>query len=69
MGHFVVATYERGIVLIKGLPGLTGDIVRWAIIALIGMTGHLLFTHSIALAELKSEIRHLSQAVELLLDK
>ena len=50
----------------KGLPGLTGEIVRWAIIALIGMAGHLLFTHSIALAELQSEIRHLSQALEVL---
>ena len=50
----------------KGLPGLTGEVLRWAIIAAFGMAGHLLFTHSIALAELQAEIRHLSQALEVL---
>jgi len=50
----------------KGFRGVPTQVCQWAIIAVLGMAGHLLFTHSIALAELQSEVRHLGSAVDTL---
>jgi len=62
----IVADYMKGEFTMKysELPlGLKEYLVRWVAIAALGMIGHLLFTHSVDLAEIQLELRHLTKHV------